>query len=310
MQNLLPKTIPLTPTHLIESFLSGRNKKTIQAYRQDLEDFKTFLNAATLDEAAKIILSSSHGQANALALSYKAYLIDRGLQAATINRKLAALRSLVKLARTLGIVPWSLEVENMKTKAYRDTRGCGKSGFRSLLDQVETSKKAKSIRDHAILRLLYDLGLRRGEIVTLKLEDVDLSTGTIAVIGKGYTEKTILTLPDPTKEALHKWINIRGLEAGSLFINFDRAGKGSRLTGVSIYRIVRKLGEKIGIKTRPHGLRHTAITEAVKKAQANGIGLDEVRDFSRHADIKTLLIYRDRERNVQGILSALVAAEI
>ncbi len=88
-----------TQVNLIASFLSGRNRKTIEAYRQDLEDFRSFLNTSSIDEAAQTLLSCGHGQANALALAYKTNLIDRGLQAATVNRRLAALRSLVKLAR-------------------------------------------------------------------------------------------------------------------------------------------------------------------------------------------------------------------
>jgi integrase/recombinase XerC len=74
-----------------------------------------------------------------------------------------------------------------------------------------------------------------------------------------------------------------------------------------VYRLVRDLGGEAGIHARPHGLRHTAITEACKAAQASGIALEEVLDFSRHRDVKVLMIYRDRERNVQGRLAALVA---
>jgi hypothetical protein len=55
-------------------------------------------------------------------------------------------------------------------------------------------------------------------------------------------------------------------------------------------------------------LGHSAITEACKAAQANGMGLEEVLDFSRHRDIKVLMVYRDRERDVQGQLAAFVAA--
>lgn len=105
----LPSILPQSPqsalTHnqLIGAFLSGRSEKTIQAYRQDLEDFRAFLGASTIDDTAKTLLSCGHGQANALALAYKTSLIERGLQAATVNRRLAALRSLVKLARTLGL---------------------------------------------------------------------------------------------------------------------------------------------------------------------------------------------------------------
>ena len=68
--------------------------------------------------------------------------------------------------------------------------------------------------------------------------------------------------------------------------------------------------EQVGLKVRPHGLRHTAITEACKLAQAKGMGLEEGLDFSRHRDVKVLMVYRDRERNVQGQLATLVAAGV
>ena len=81
---------------------------------------------------------------------------------------------------------------------------------------------------------------------------------------------------------------------------------------MSIYRIVRALGEKNGFKTRPHGIRHTAITEACKVAAENGIGLEEVLDFSRHSrsSVAILMVYRDRERNIQGQLASCIAAQI
>ena len=90
---------------LIDAFLSGRNPLTLEAYRTDLQDFQGFIGALTLDEAARLLLGRGHGEANGLALAYKSALVDRGLSANSINRRLAALRSLVKLARTLGMVP-------------------------------------------------------------------------------------------------------------------------------------------------------------------------------------------------------------
>jgi integrase/recombinase XerC len=110
---------------------------------------------------------------------------------------------------------------------------------------------------------------------------------------------------------LTAWLEVRGTEPGPLFTNVDRAGKGLRLTGTSVYRVIRELGRRSGAgHVRPHGLRHTAITEAVKAAQAHGIGLEEVLQFSRHSDVRTLLVYRDQERNVQGRLAQLVAASV
>lgn len=131
---------------------------------------------------------------------------------------------------------------------------------------MERRGDKKALRDRAVLRLLYDLGLRRSEVVGLDVDDLDLDAGTVAVLGKGRTQKSSLTLPGPTKEAIRQWLELRGMELGPLFINFDRARKGCRLTGTSLYRIVRSLGEQVGLRVRPHGLRHTAITEACKLA--------------------------------------------
>jgi integrase/recombinase XerC len=298
-----------TAASLVAAFLAGRNARTVCAYRQDLEAFRRFLQVPALDDAAQRLLASAPGAAHALALAYQAHLLERGLQAATVNRRLATLRSLVQFAGTVGRVPWTLEIKNVKTQPYRDTMGPGKTAIRAMLAALQARRDAKAPRDRAALRLLYDLGLRRGEVVALDLAHVDLTVGRVAVLGKGRRQPDVLALPEPTQAALHAWLTVRGWHPGPVFPNFDRARKGSgRLTGTSLYRIVRTLGAQVGFTVRPHGLRHTAITEACKAAQAHGIALEEVLDFSRHRDVKVLMIYRDRERNVQGTLAALVAA--
>lgn len=294
-------------TALIESFFSGKAERTIEAYRLDLRDFMAFLNVGTVDDAARMLFSGAHGDANAIAYNYRAGLISRGFQAATINRRLASLRSLVRLAQTLGIVPWSLQVSNMKAEPYRDTRGPGRTAFQAMLDLVNDSRKAKHIRDRAILRLLHDLALRASELVSLNTSDVDLVAGTLSIIGKGKTQRSILSIPGPTRSALESWLEVRGKSSGPLFVNFDRTGKGNRLSRNGLYTVIVGLGRKVGVKTRPHGIRHLSITEACKLAQANGIDIEEVLDHSRHASVGTLLIYRDKERNVQGVIADLVA---
>ncbi len=296
---------------LVDAFLSGRSERTIRAYRQDLFDFRGFTQEQTLLAAVGRLLLSGHGEANALVSAYKSALMARGLSASTINRRLAALRSVVKLARTFGIVRWTLEIDNVKAEPYRDTQGPGRNGVQRMMDVLDGRKDNLVARDRAIIRLLYDLALRRGEVVSLNLSDLDLEAATLCVTGKGRMQKTILSLPQPTKAALSAWVLERGNVPGPLFSHFDRAKKGDgRLSGTSLYRIVRKLGEAVGVKVTPHGLRHTAITEACKMAALKGIDLEEVLDFSRHTDIKVLMVYRDRERDVQGVLANLVAEEI
>lgn len=305
----LPALRRTTPADLIAAFLAGRSQRTLDAYRSDLEDFREFVRAQDTNEAAQYLLGYGHGEANRLALAYRADLIGRQLQAATVNRRLAALRSLVKLARTLGMVAWSLEVSNLKVQTYRDTRGPGRQGFRRLLEETETRADAKSIRDRAALRLLHDLALRRAEAVALDLVDVDLEGGKLSILGKGRTQKETLSLPEPTKAALAAWIEARGHEPGPLFVNFDRAGKGKRLTGTGLYLVVQKLGRRAGITApvRPHGLRHAGITEALDLTNGN---IRAVQRYSRHRDLRILNLYDDNRTDLGGDVARLVAANV
>src|ERR1700710_2794605 len=104
----LPPMMRVDAETLTASFLSGRNAQTLAAYRRDLEDYQAFVAAPTVEAAARLLIGSTHGDANAIAHSYRTHLIERGLQAATINRRLAALRSLVALANKVGLVAWKL----------------------------------------------------------------------------------------------------------------------------------------------------------------------------------------------------------
>ncbi|MHB0970786.1 MAG: site-specific integrase [Thermoanaerobaculia bacterium] len=94
----------------VDLFLEGRSVATIRSYRSDLADFATFLGVESLHDAALRLLGDGPATANVLALRYVNALRERGLKSATQNRRLASLRSLVSLARTVGLVNWALEV--------------------------------------------------------------------------------------------------------------------------------------------------------------------------------------------------------
>jgi len=303
----VPMWGPVSREDVLEAFLQGRKETTLTAYRQDMADFAGFLGL-TDREAVETFLASGPGNANLTALNYRSYLLTKGLQPTTINRRLATLRSLTKFARLAGWIVWKLELPGLKTQTYRDTSGPGSNAYRKMLSRVDLKTSRKATRDRAILRLLHDLGLRRGELVALDMADADLTTGTVQVLGKGRLQKERLSLPAPTLDALKAWIDARGTEPGPLFLNCDRAGQGNgRLTGTAVYKLVRSLGQSVGVETRPHGLRHLGITEAVRAAQKAGYGIEEVLDFSRHADLKTLMVYVDRDRDTQGKIASLIA---
>lgn len=293
---------------LLQIFLLSKGERTQVIYRTALEDFRVFLNVPCLEEAVGLLLSGGVSGANQLALAYRSSLKGRGSAASTINLKLSALKSLVKTSRTIGMVPWVVEVRYEKVRAYRDTRGPGKGGVRRLLSEIERSGDRRALRDRALLRLLYDLALRVGEVSRLDIEDVDLIRNTVDVLGKGMTQKIGLSLPDPTKNALGSWLRVRGASSGPLFTRLDRARKkDARLTPRGIQRLVKNLGNRIGVKATPHGLRHAAITEALDLTNGN---IRAVQRFSRHKDVRVLMRYDDNRADLGGNVACLVAANV
>jgi integrase/recombinase XerC len=300
-------TRPAAVSKLVDAFLAGRSPRTMAAYRTDLADFARYVPAPSPEDAARKLLGSAPGDANSLVLGYRSHLTDHGLAPATVNRRLAAIRSLVKLARTLGMVVWSLEVPGLRSQPYRDTRGPGFLGVRAMLRQLAKRTDAKGIRDRAIIRLLFDRGLRRGEVVSLDLEHLDLDAATVSVMGKGKREREPLTLAPPTVAALKAWVAARGDSPGPLFQNLDRGHEhGRRLTGQAVYGLVRALGDDVGVRARPHGLRHAGITAGLDRT---GGDLRAVQRFSRHSDVRTLGLYDDNREDLGGRVTRLVAEE-
>jgi integrase/recombinase XerC len=296
---------------LLTAVLAGRNAQTARAYRSDYQDFAKFLGAESPSSAINELLAQRQGTANACVLAYRAHLADRKLAAATIGRRLAALRAAVKLGRQLGMVAWQLEVESPRSTGYRDTSGPGREGWKSVVESaIAAATTPKGRRDLSLARLMHDLALRRAEAVGLDLADVDLTRGTISIIGKGKTEKVPITLPGPTRAALADWIAARGSEPGPLFRRLDnaRGAEPGRLSGRGVYDVVGGLGRKAKLsrKLRPHGLRHQGITRAL---DVTGGDVRSVRRFSRHAKVETLMVYDDNRQDLAGDVACAVAED-
>lgn len=296
----LPSDPKAAAPALLRSFLEARKGSTFTTYRQGLQSFAKFLGAKSVEDASGRLLSQKHGDANKMALDFKNWLVKNGRKAATVNNRLSALRSLVDLARTVGTVPWALEVKNMKEEKYRDTAGPGLEVIIDKIRELSKIREPKAARDAAILALMGFRGLRRGEVVGVDLED--LEGDKLHILGKGKTDEEPVTLPPEVVSILEVWIDHRGRHPGPLFVNFHQPDLKGRLSGRSVGRITNGLA--LG---HSHGLRHSAITQALDENQGD---IRKVARFSRHKSLQTLIKYDDNRRDLGGEVAKGLARKL
>jgi len=140
---------------------------------------------------------------------------------------------------------------------------------------------AKKPRDKLILQLLVTTGLRSRELLELRVGDVDFNKGVIRVRGAKYGKERLITAPKEVFEALEAWIKLNNLKPRDRLFN---------LSYQALYKILKKLAQKAGIdpsKVRPHVLRHTFATMALRK----GLSLSTLQRLLGHSDIRTTQVY-------------------
>jgi len=295
---------------LLAVFLADKAERTARTYAADLEAFAAWMAEAGVADAKSPVdalvelLGGGRGHANAVVSLYRGAM-RRRLAASTTNRRLATLRSVAAKAGELEMTPWTLTVRNLKARPMRDTAGPGRQNVRAMLAHAEAMGGEIGLRDAAMVMLLYGLALRREEVVSLDFEHVDLSRPAVAVLGKGRTDREWIVCPLEVQEALAAWMVARGGEPGPLFCSLSRAHGRGRLTGNGLLTVVRRLGEAVGCRATPHGLRHTAITDAI---QSQRYSLTDVQTFSRHADLRTLQVYFDAALGVARDIAGDIVA--
>jgi len=301
------KTDRIELGELAQAFLRQLNGKTLRAYKYDLERFAQWLELKDIDHLARELLADDdHRKANSIVLRWKNYMNEEGLSSSTLNRRLSSVRSLVRFAQMLGIVGWQINVPNEKKRGVRDTTGPGRSGMKKLLAELNSREDSPvTRRSKALVRLLFDVALRREEVSGIQMEDLDLGNSRLQILGKGRDKKEYVYIGRDVVTAILEWTEVReGGDQGALFKSFDPVGKGSgNLTGNSIYRIVKGLGRSAGVSITPHSLRHGGVTLALDKTHGD---IRRVARFSRHEKLDTVYEYDDRRKDRDADISNLI----
>ncbi len=295
-----------------EMLANKRSINTRKAYEADLKDFFKFHGIELNQMSVQQLLKLDRSKAVQLVLKFKRYLVNvRKLKPASINRKVNAIKALAKYAYDVGACEWKLDVEALrsgKVESYRDTRGVPATDIQKILSYPDRSTMVGK-RDYAMLQLLWGNGLRRAEVVGLDIDDIDLGDSSLWVKGKGKSDTLQIKMNSSTLEAVEDWL-IPRLDYyyptdDSLFISLSNVSRGKRLCAETLYNLVDEASKSVSIpkKMSPHRVRHSAITTVLER---NGGDVRKARDFSRHADIKTLMVYDDNLNQSQGEMSDLL----
>ncbi len=274
----------------VESFLAlsaaRLAPRTVEAYRRDLADLEAWLGGspaeATNDQLA----------------AYVAQLRADGLAATTIARRVAALRSFYRHQVLLGARPDNPAAELELPRRRRALPRTLSPGEVERLIDAATGTTPRSLRDRALVELLYGAGLRVSEAVGLERAGVDLEQRLVRVVGKGSKER-IVPIGREAVEALRRYLS-RGRpyldkrHRPELFLN----AQGGALTRAGAFLILRRLAEGAGLepeRVHPHLLRHSFATHLLE----GGADLRSVQEMLGHADLATTELYThvsDRRR--------------
>jgi integrase/recombinase XerC len=240
-------------------------------------------------------------------LRYRRHSIDKKLAPSTINVRLAAIKSLVDMARKLGKTNIDLgDIESIPSESYRDTRGISVEQFKSMLAAIDPSTPI-GVRDYAIMLLFWGNALRRGEIASANIEDFLPQQQKLTILGKGKRARVGIDLSDSVSYALEEWLNFHpsNVQGQPLIVSLSHNCYGGRIAGDSIYRIVQGYAEAAGIERRvsPHRLRHSSITAFL---DASGGNLRAAQALSRHSNQNTLNLYDDNRRQEQKGASGML----
>jgi integrase/recombinase XerC len=278
---------------------------TVRAYDSDLSQLLTFL-AAHLKRRRPDLVPADFDH-----LNIRAFLTDlhqRGNSRASAARKLAAVRTFGRYLRREGIIDGDpAALVGTPRREQRLPAHLGEAEMSRLLEMPDQSSPLGR-RDRAILELFYASGLRLSELVGLGLEDINLSSRVVRVLGKGGKER-IVPFNRTTEGALRAWLKDResfdasgARESGArrsalgarqsknarktpLFLNY----RGGRLSTRSVDRLVRKYvaacSTRFGIS--PHALRHSFATHLLER----GADLRAIQELLGHARLSTTQRY-------------------
>ena len=268
----------------IENFLEYLLKEkrysvhTLTAYRRDLEDFTQYCKQCFEEPVQNV----NHK----VVRSWFAQLIEEGFKPRTVHRKASSLKSFFKFLLQKGVLdvnPMSLVPLPKLNKQL--PKFVEEDSLRKLLDEIPFSLNFEGVRDHLIIELFYQTGIRSSELVNIRLENVDFHQKHLKVLGKRNKERFVPLTPKII-ETIKKYLTYRiHTDVNNLFIT----SKAKKLYPKLVYNIVKTNLSKVTTLSQksPHVLRHSFATHMLN----NGAELNSIKEILGHVNLSATQVY-------------------
>ncbi|HUH46656.1 MAG TPA: tyrosine-type recombinase/integrase [Arenibacter sp.] len=256
---------------------------TVRAYEKDILEFKDYcglhLGLTDIDEVSY-----------ALVRNWIVALVDSGISNRSVNRKMSSLKAYYKFLLGIGKLSVNPLAKHRTLKvAHKVEIPFSETEMENVFLQSDFENTFEGKRDKLIIELLYATGIRRAELIDLKVKDVDYVQDTIKVLGKRNKER-VIPLLEVVKQSFMEYNEERAKlekirDASYVFLS----GKGNKMYETLVYRVINKYFSKVSskVKKSPHIVRHTFATHLLNK----GADLNAVKELLGHSSLASTQIY-------------------
>ena len=259
------------------------SQHTVTAYINDIGFFETFL-ANEFEDDNLILVNYNQIRSWIVSLS------DDGISNTSINRKISSLKSFYKFLLKTKQMESSPLVKHKALKAPKKIQiPFSEKELDLVLNQIKYKEGFEGIRDKLIVDLFYTTGIRRTELINLKVQYIDLSNHTIKVLGKRNKER-IIPILTVIEEQVKRYLSERAsIQDGKETEYFFLLTNGVKLNDSFVYRLINYYFSNVSekVKKSPHILRHTFATHLLN----NGADINSVKELLGHSSLASTQVY-------------------
>jgi len=256
------------------------SKHTIIAYKKDLFSFQEFCNTEFDNQQIDLV---NYSQIR----NWIVNLVESGLSNRTINRKISSLKSYYKFLQKTNQIQINPLIHHQPLKVAKKVEI--PFSEKEIMEVLNTNEGGdfESVRNKLIVELFYATGMRRSELINIKIDDIDFNNETIKVLGKRNKERYIPLLK-LIQINIKNYLDYRfkiNTKTSYLFIT----KKGKKLYDTLVYRVINNYFSSVSskVKKSPHVLRHTFATHLINE----GADLNAVKELLGHSSLASTQIY-------------------